>query len=47
MFDSNGAVVNIHGLWALEFGNGAASGSGSTQFFTAGPDNDKNGLFGT
>jgi uncharacterized protein (TIGR03118 family) len=47
MLDSGGAVVNIDGLWALAFGNGGASGPGSTLFFTAGPDNETNGLFGT
>ncbi len=47
MLDSAGAVVNIDGLWALAFGNGGASGPGSTLFFTAGPDNETNGLFGT
>jgi uncharacterized protein (TIGR03118 family) len=46
MLDSGGAVVNIDGLWALAFGNGGASGPGSTLFFTAGPDNETNGLFG-
>jgi uncharacterized protein (TIGR03118 family) len=47
VLDSSGAVLNIDGLWALEFGNGGASGPGSTLFFTAGPDNETNGLFGT
>ncbi|MGB2665386.1 MAG: TIGR03118 family protein [Candidatus Acidiferrum sp.] len=47
MLDSGGAIVNIDGLWALVFGNGGASGPGSTLFFTAGPDNETNGLFGT
>jgi uncharacterized protein (TIGR03118 family) len=47
MLDSSGAVLNIDGLWAIEFGNGGASGPGSTLFFTAGPDNETNGLFGT
>lgn len=47
MLDSTGSVLNIDGLWALEFGNGGASGPGSTLFFTAGPDNETNGLFGS
>jgi uncharacterized protein (TIGR03118 family) len=47
VLDSSGAMVNIDGLWALEFGNGGASGPGNTLFFTAGPDNETNGLFGT
>jgi uncharacterized protein (TIGR03118 family) len=47
VLDSAGAALNIDGLWALEFGNGGSSGPGSTLFFTAGPDNETNGLFGT
>jgi uncharacterized protein (TIGR03118 family) len=43
----DGSTLNIDGLWALVFGNGGASGPGSTLFFTAGPDNETNGLFGT
>jgi uncharacterized protein (TIGR03118 family) len=37
----------IDGLWALSFGNGAAAGSKHTLFFTAGPDDETHGLFGT
>jgi hypothetical protein len=38
----------IDGLWALEFGHGAASnGPANTLFFTAGPDDEAHGLFGT
>jgi uncharacterized protein (TIGR03118 family) len=47
VLNSDGSTVNIDGLWALAFGNGGASGPGSTLFFTAGPDNETNGLFGT
>ena len=47
VLNAGGATVNIDGLWALAFGNGGASGPGSTLFFTAGPDNETNGLFGT
>lgn len=47
VLNPDGSIVNIDGLWALEFGNGGASGPGNTLFFTAGPDNEKNGLFGT
>ena len=44
---SSGAPIWIDGLWALEFGNGAAAGPTGTLFFTAGPDDESNGLFGT
>jgi uncharacterized protein (TIGR03118 family) len=47
VLNAAGSTVNIDGLWALAFGNGGASGPGSTLFFTAGPDNETNGLFGT
>ena len=41
----DGPIV-IDGLWALEFGNGATAGPTNNLFFTAGPDDEKNGLFG-
>jgi len=41
----DGPIV-IDGLWALEFGNGAAAGPTNNLFFTAGPDDEANGLFG-
>jgi uncharacterized protein (TIGR03118 family) len=47
VLNANGSAVNIDGLWALAFGNGGASGPGNTLFFTAGPDHETNGLFGT
>jgi hypothetical protein len=34
-------------LWALEFGNAGSNGSPDTLFFTAGPDEESHGLFGT
>jgi uncharacterized protein (TIGR03118 family) len=47
MLKSDGTTLNIDGLWALAFGNGGASGPGSTLFFTAGPGGEVNGLIGT
>jgi uncharacterized protein (TIGR03118 family) len=47
VLNPNGSTLNIDGLWALGFGNGGNSGPGNTLFFTAGPDNETNGLFGT
>jgi uncharacterized protein (TIGR03118 family) len=41
----NGHSISIDGLWALEFGGGAKS-SPESLFFTAGPDDETNGLFG-
>ena len=43
-----GSVLSIDGLWALQFGKGAANnGPTDTLFFTAGPDDETHGLFGT
>jgi uncharacterized protein (TIGR03118 family) len=44
----DGKKLVIDGLWALEFGNGAANnGPTTTLFFTAGPNGEADGLFGT
>ncbi len=44
----DGNPVTIDGLWALEFGHGAMSnGPTDTLFFTAGPNQEKDGLFGS
>jgi uncharacterized protein (TIGR03118 family) len=41
-------VLTIDGLWALQFGHDSANnGSSKTLFFTAGPDHEGHGLFGT
>ncbi|MGH3082604.1 MAG: TIGR03118 family protein [Gaiellaceae bacterium] len=39
----------IDGLWALQFGKGQLVNNGPTNtlFFTAGPDEETHGLFGT
>jgi uncharacterized protein (TIGR03118 family) len=45
---ANGYPIAIDGLWSLQFGKGApANGPTSTLFFTAGPDGESHGLFGT
>jgi uncharacterized protein (TIGR03118 family) len=38
--------IRIDGLWALGFGNGNRAGSATAMFFTAGPNDEKDGLFG-
>jgi uncharacterized protein (TIGR03118 family) len=42
-------VLTIDGLWALQFGHGALMNNGPTDslFFTAGPNGEQDGLFGT
>jgi len=42
-----GRPIEIEGLWALRFGNGATAGPTTTLFFTAGIDDEQHGLFGT
>jgi uncharacterized protein (TIGR03118 family) len=43
----NGKPVSIEGLWALAFGNGGAAGVPGTLYFTAGPEDESHGLFGS
>jgi uncharacterized protein (TIGR03118 family) len=44
--DSNGKSLKIDGLWTLTLGGGRGS-SPSTLYFTAGPNDEADGLFGT
>jgi uncharacterized protein (TIGR03118 family) len=44
---ADGKKLAIDGLWALEFGNAGNNGTPSQLFFTAGPDDETHGLFGT
>jgi uncharacterized protein (TIGR03118 family) len=47
MRNADGSTLKIDGLWALRFGNDGSAGPASTLFFTAGPDDETNGLLGT
>lgn len=47
MRGDTGRSLMIDGLWALGFGNGATAGAANTLYFTAGPDDEAHGLFGT
>ena len=44
---SNRKPLKIDGLWGLSFGNGGAAGPTNTLYFTAGPDRQSHGLFGS
>jgi uncharacterized protein (TIGR03118 family) len=44
---ADGKPLAIDGLWALQFGNDGAAGSSGTLFFTAGPEEETHGLFGS
>jgi uncharacterized protein (TIGR03118 family) len=41
------SILTIDGLWALGFGNGTGAGPSTTLFFTAGPEHESHGLFGS
>jgi uncharacterized protein (TIGR03118 family) len=44
----NSEPIRIDGLWALQFGHGATNnGPTNTLFFTAGPEDESHGLFGS
>ena len=47
MLNADGSTLLIEGLWALRFGNDGNAGPATTLFFTAGPNGEKDGLFGT
>ncbi len=40
-------ILSIDGLWALEFGNNGGAGPSTRLFFTAGPNDEADGLFGS
>jgi uncharacterized protein (TIGR03118 family) len=45
--DADGNKISIDGLWALQFAQGGNNGTPGTLFFTAGPDEESHGLFGS
>ncbi len=47
MLNSSASPIAVDGLWGLSFGNGGTAGPVTTLFFSAGPDGEQNGLFGT
>jgi uncharacterized protein (TIGR03118 family) len=47
LLDESSQPITIDGLWGLSFGNGGTAGSATALFFTAGPNDESNGLFGT
>ena len=44
--DTHGRALKIDGLWGLSFGNGVQNQPTSALFFTAGPNDETNGLYG-
>ena len=46
LLDESGANLFIDGLWALNFGSNSLAGPAISLFFTAGPNEEADGLFG-
>ncbi|MFH5207688.1 TIGR03118 family protein [Antrihabitans sp. NCIMB 15449] len=44
--DTDGNILAIEGIWGLLFGNGESLGDANALYFTAGPDEEKDGIFG-
>jgi uncharacterized protein (TIGR03118 family) len=44
---TSGQTITINGLWGLTFGTGGSGGTPGTLYFTAGPDQEQHGLFGS
>lgn len=45
--NSHGQTIVIQGLWTLTFGNGGNGGHQNVLYFTAGPNDEADGLFGS
>jgi uncharacterized protein (TIGR03118 family) len=45
--NSKGHAITIVGLWGLAFGNDGSAGASNKLFFTSGPRDEQDGLFGT
>jgi uncharacterized protein (TIGR03118 family) len=45
--NSHGQAIVIDGLWTIMFGNGGNGGRSDTLYFTAGPNDESDGLFGS
>lgn len=44
--DEHGQPLVIDGIWGLAFGNGVALGDANALYYTAGPDEERDGVFG-
>jgi uncharacterized protein (TIGR03118 family) len=47
LLDGNGHPIVISGLWGLKFGNGGAAGPTTNLYFSAGINDEQDGLFGS
>lgn len=46
VLDASGNALSINGLWSITFGNGAGAGQPNELFFSAGLNDEADGLFG-
>ncbi|MEP6669267.1 MAG: TIGR03118 family protein [Chthoniobacter sp.] len=46
MRDAESKIISIDGIWGLAFGNGHSLGSADSLYFTAGPNNEQDGILG-
>jgi hypothetical protein len=47
LHDANGKAIEVDEIWALQFGqDGGPNGAHNQLFFTGGPNNYANGIFG-
>jgi uncharacterized protein (TIGR03118 family) len=44
--DPDTKIISIDGIWGITFGNGHSLGDAHALYFTAGPNNEQDGLFG-
>lgn len=44
--DADGNVISVDGIWGLTFGNGWSLGDADSLYFTAGPDEERDGVLG-
>jgi uncharacterized protein (TIGR03118 family) len=47
LHDAHGRAIVIDGLWTIMFGNGGRGGDPNLLYFTAGPNDESDGLFGS
>jgi hypothetical protein len=46
LLDASGKPLVIEKLWGLAFGNGVSLGDADSLYFTAGPNEEQDGIFG-
>ncbi|MDB6077760.1 MAG: hypothetical protein JWO82_1507, partial [Akkermansiaceae bacterium] len=44
--DTDSKIISIDGIWGLTFGNGVSLGQADALYYTAGPNSERDGVFG-